>query len=226
MILRLFNLENCHTNDMDLNYIYVLECQHKTLFKNILANLKGKDYNQIEIGIIAKDNLLDLNKSCYVITDFLDFSVSSKALLTKIYNKIIFENSSNIDIETEFQSIFCEIIKNIENLINYTEINLQMVSKIDTKDFFQFADLSLVESENPLERILDFIQLNSYIKLYDIIVLVNPKSIFTDQEMTEIYRFSLYNKVKILILDSLPQDKTLQYEKRISIDEDLYDNYL
>lgn len=226
MILKLVNLENCIYNKLSLSNILVIECHNSTMFKNIIANFKPIDYNITDIQIYKDDILLDLSKNCILITDFFDFSVNSKTLINKIYKKIINDNIAYIDMATNLQSIYCDIVRQIDNLINNYNINLHMQEDIDIADFFKFVNLSIVESSNPFDRLVDFFQLNATMHLYDAIVLVNPKSYFTDDQMVELYKNALYAECVLIILDSNTKPDTLKYEKKILIDEDLFDIYI
>ncbi len=226
MKLRLFNFENCQDTQISNESVTVINCAHSATFRNFVANFKGVEDAQTELAILKNNQPIDLKKSCFVITDFFDFSVNSKALISKLYGKIVEDNIAEIDMNTKFQTIFADILANIENLIQNAELNLQTVSTIDIKDFFKFVDLKLIESLNPLERVLDFVQLNNYMKLYDIIVLVNPKSYFSNKDMVEIYRFALYNEITIIVLEGSAHYQKLDYEQIISIDEDLFDVYM
>ncbi len=226
MILRLYNFESCRDTIIPSNGVLKVACQHSATFRNIVANLKAQEDYPKELAIINNNEALDLKKSCFVITDYFDFSLSNKAVINKLYTKIIEDNLAEVDTISAFQSIFAQIIKNIDNLISDVDVNLETVANVETKDFLKFVDLKIVESAIPLERIEDFFVLNNYLKLYDLVVLVNPQAYFSNKEIVEIYRFALYNETKLVVLESRIPSKKLEYEKIISIDEDLFDIYI
>lgn len=223
MILQLPNLENCQSIDLSNDCVYVIECENRPTFRNIVANFKNKGYNKIDACVLDGDNRIDLEKCCCVIADYFDFSIKSKNLTSKIYKKIIATNEQEINLQDIFQSIYIDIIKHIDNLIINTKIHLKTSDTIDTEDFFKFANLSIVESDIPFDRLKDFIELNSAMKLFKILLLVNPKSFFSDAQMTDLYRHALYNESKILILENRIRDDLLENEKKICIDNELYD---
>ena len=50
------------------------------------------------------------------------------------------------------------------------------------------------------------------------------KLFLTDEEVVEVYKYSLYNNVNLLIIERNDRKK-LKYEKKLVIDENFYDYF-
>ena len=53
-----------------------------------------------------------------------------------------------------------------------------------------------------------------------IICFVNLKSYFDNAELIELYKYAIYNKVAILLVESSMQDVALDYERKLIIDNE------
>lgn len=223
MKLMLYTLDNYSTIEMDINGINVLEIENRNYFLKLLQSLKGYIFNPLEVGVLDNENFLDLEKTCSVIIDYIGLDNASKNILTKLYNKIIEESNSQLDLITKLSELSNSLIEHIDNLTLEMDLNLEFVSKINIKDYLHFVGLVPVNSEKPLEKLLDYISLIGELNLYRVVVLVNPKSFFSDAEMIEIYKYSLYKRINLLIVENFHRETKLNYEIKYYIDEDLFD---
>ena len=55
----------------------------------------------------------------------------------------------------------------------------------------------------------------------DILIFVNLKQYLTKNELEELYKYTIYNEVSILLIDSQCYGGTLNNEKKLIIDENL-----
>lgn len=76
------------------------------------------------------------------------------------------------------------------------------------------------EYNDPLERLLDYMELVREFERDKLFVLVGMRSFFADREMELFFRTVLAHGYRVLLLDSIDRERS-QYEKRLTIDKDL-----
>ena len=66
------------------------------------------------------------------------------------------------------------------------------------------------------------IDIISTLKVADILIIPNLKLFLSNEELVELYKYSLYNNVKLLLIERNNEEQ-LKYEKNIIIDENFCD---
>ncbi len=72
-----------------------------------------------------------------------------------------------------------------------------------------------------MKNILTLIDLYKETKEIDIIFLINIKQYLSDIELQELYKYSLYNNVFIVLIDSQVYGEKRKFEKKLIIDDNL-----
>ena len=65
------------------------------------------------------------------------------------------------------------------------------------------------------------IDIEKTLNLSSILVFINLKQYLSNEELEELYKYSIYNDVKILLVDSQCYSNKSIYENKLSIDKDL-----
>ena len=65
------------------------------------------------------------------------------------------------------------------------------------------------------------IDINSIFNINELLVFINLKQYLTNEELKEFYKYSLYNNVKIILIDSQSYGTANEYEKKLIIDNNL-----
>lgn len=181
-------------------------------------------YDQID-GIEGKlllseqDKQIPIGKWVEVIDNFLNFDLNKKHLISKIIAEM-------------------ERISGGEDLFLKTSDILQRIEGYTTELAFSF-DCDIVcthctvggllkgigvavrdEYEDPLERLIDYMELVREFERDKLFVYVNLRSFFSDKEIEEFLRTALDHGYRLLLIDgqSHPQ---LPIENRITVDNDL-----
>ena len=77
------------------------------------------------------------------------------------------------------------------------------------------------EKDELLDNLLLLIDLENTLKFNNILVFVNLKQYLSKNELIEFYKYAIYSKIQILLIDSQAYGVTLEYEKKLIIDENL-----
>lgn len=221
---------NGFTNELEFyeDKVNILAINDTKCFTNIIQKLNNKiedidDSN--DIFLLDKDNKeLKIQKEMCMILDLFNIEYNSKKILNKLYDVISkdIENSGDI----KLQSLFVEIRKCIIDEINEFPFEFTMSDDIDISKMLKLYDLKIdnLAYNSILEKIEFLIDLNSTLEIFSIIVIPNLKIYLSKQELIELYKYSLYNNIKLLLIEKSVDEK-LEYENILVINEN-FDDYI
>ena len=211
----------------DEECVHILTIKDSKCFSHLIGilndKINGLESNEIFL-LDDKEEELKLEKNAYMILDVFNIDYNSKKILSKIYDII----SENIKKNQDY------VIENIAlNLRNYiiSEINelpfeFTMKSELDIPEILKIYNLK-IDGEmyhSILEKIELLIDLLATLKISNILIIPNLKSFLGDVELVELYKYSLYNNINLLLIERNFNSK-LKYENNIIIDES-FDDFL
>jgi len=206
-------------NDDNIN---VLEIKNSKCFSHIIEiindKINGIDTNEIFL-LDNKDEELKMNKEMYMVLDVFNVDYNSKQILKKIY-EIIAENiSKNQDYEIEKMTL--NLRNYIIQEINELPFEFVMKSDIDIPEILKLYNLKIDEQNytSILDKIEILIDILATLKIANILVIPNLKLFLDEKELIELYKYSLYNNIKLLLIERNNDLEKLKYEKIIVIDE-------
>lgn len=203
------------------NSINVLELETTKSFRNIVKDLtkleNGED--QTRIRLFESDEEKHCSNKIICIRDYYNFGYNTQKNINALY-KYLFS-----DTYLEMLPVYSELIKEYNEQLNkadidlcYDEINFINLSKA-LKLRFNF------NSDNILENILAMIDIESELKLTQLLVFINIKDYMEAKELQEIYKYILYKKVNVLLIESKHSEVEIPFEKKLQIDSD-FDEFI
>lgn len=218
---------NGFSNEMEFKEykVSVLVIKDTKCFTNIIQKLndkiEGTDFDDIFL-LDNNNEELKIQKEICMVTDLFNIDYNSKKILGKLYEKIS-ENIENSD-NTVLQDLLVKIRKCIVDEINEFPFEFTMSDNIDIVNMLKLYSLKIDNSsyETVLEKIEFLIDLNSTLNLFNIIAIPNLKLYLSNEELVELYKYSLYNNVKLLLIEK-NVTKKLEYEHILVIDENFED---
>lgn len=218
---------NGFSNEMEFkeDKVSVLVIKDTKCFTNIIQKLNDEIEGIDSDDIFLLDNNneeLKIQKEMSMVTDLFNIDYNSKKILGKLYEKIS-ENIENSD-NTVLQDLLVKIRKSIVDEINEFPFEFTMSDNIDVVNMLKLYSLKIDNSsyETVLEKIEFLIDLNLTLNLFNIIAIPNLKLYLSNEELVELYKYSLYNNVKLLLIEKNVTEK-LEYEHILVIDEDFED---
>lgn len=209
----------------DEENINVLLIEDVKCFSHIIEVLNDK-INGIESNEIflldEKNEELKMDKKIYLVLDIFNIDYNSKKVLNAIYNLISDNIEKNQDYKIE--KMILELRNYIIQEINELPFEFVMKNEIEIPEILKLYNLKM-DSENytsVLERIELLIDIISTMKIADILIIPNLKLFLDDKDLVELYKYSLYNNIKLLLIER-NSSKKLKYEKNIIIDENFND---
>lgn len=220
MIMSIFGLDNKIV--FEEGKINVLEIYNKKLFYNLITILNENDSGQEDNQIVLfEDGIrVSIEKNVFVLTDMFNVDFNSKKITNKLYN-LLAENIKNRQ-DNELENISLELRNYLIEEINELPFEFNMKSELELSDLLKAFDLKIDTMcyTSVVEKIEFFIAIISILKIATILVIPNLKTYLDDDELLEIYKYSIYNNVKLLVIESKSSDELLKYETKNIIDEE------
>lgn len=226
MKLRLNGFENeIILNNGNVN---ILQIGNSKCFSHIIEVLNDK-INGIENNEICllsdSEEEVNMSKNAYLLFDLFNIDYNSKKILNKIYG-IISENVQKNQ-EIEFEELSLKLRNYIIQEINELPFEFVMNRELDISDMLKIYDLK-IDSENysnVLERVELLIDLISTLGIAQILIIPNLRTFLSDDELVELYKYSLYNDINLILIEKNIESK-LMYEKVLIIDDSFDDLYI
>ena len=211
-------------NDIDIkeNEVYALEVENKNYFYRIVRDLHNISNNNIVDDIyLSDDNNNEINyfDKFKMFIDFFDFNLNSK----KITNEIIKYVNKNISVEVKESILnqYNKIIKLYKKELNNIDIPLTIETEIDSDNITKSLKIRIEAKPNLIDNLLLLVDIETILETNNMLIFVNLKQYLTRGELEELYKYSIYNGVSILLIDSQCYGGTLNNEKKLIIDENL-----
>lgn len=202
--------------------INVIEIENKKYFYRLVMDLYGiSNGHNIEDISFFSNELKELNYigKIKLFFNYFDFDFNCKKYINDI-SKIILSTVSDeqrdviIRQYNKLVNLYNKILMNIDlPLIVNNDISMDVVNKIMKFEIDVKNDL--------LENILLLIDLEKTIQRNDVLCFVNLKPYLNKNELIELYKYSIYNQIRIILIDSQSYRTTLDYEKKLIIDSNL-----
>ena len=204
------------------DYINVIEIENKKYFYrfvNDIYNIEKIGYSD-ELAFFDKDNNeINLNGKLKLIVDYFDFGFDSKKSLTdlsKYVTSTIDEEDANL-----LQNQYNKLIKIYKKILNDIELPLYIDEEINIDLLSKVFKIGINCKNELLDNLFLIIDMEKLFKEKGSLVFINLKQYLYKKELLELYKYSIYNQVKIILIDSQSYGVTLEYEKKLIIDDNL-----
>ena len=228
MIMKIFSLENdiIFTEE----YINVLQIQDKKLFTNVINSLND-NINNIEdtkerIIILDNDTEIKIEKEVLMFIDVFNIDFNQKKIQSALYNKIEKIYKQEFERMSEFQTIFQNLLLNVLDVFNEFPFEFNYKESIGIQEYLKLLGLKISNNKGKItDTIFSLIDVVEYLSIAKILIFVNLKLYLIDGELKEIYKYAMYKKVNILLIETGEEKEPLEKEKILYIDSD-YDEII
>ncbi|NLL44455.1 MAG: type II-A CRISPR-associated protein Csn2 [Mollicutes bacterium] len=201
------------------DYIFSVEINNKGLFYRFINDLNNiANGNMIEDIYLYKDlNEVNIANRISVIIDYFNIDFNSKKVLAFINNLIVgsINEKDILSINQYYNKILDIILDNTDDI----NISLEVNDEFDIQNIIKLFKITVKNKDNILDKITLFIDLEKELSINEFIVLVNIKQYLTKEELIELYKYAIYNQIKLLLVDYGYYGVTIENEKKIVIDE-------
>ena len=201
--------------EVNTEYVRCIEIENKNYFYRVVSLLNNFDNGeelQDEIDFVDK---IDFK----LIIDYFNINLNDKKML----NAVIKYVKENID-ETNYD----KLLKNYQRLCNlfsssldYIDLPIYIEEDINIDNIIKLMNIKIKKEENILKNLFIFVDIIKELQNYNLLVLVNLKQYLTKEELNEFYKYAIYNKVALLLIDNISYGIAQKYEKKLIIDDNL-----
>jgi len=225
--MQLYNFDN--DIFFEDEYVNVIEIENKPLFVQIVESL-----NDISNGLVSKEKIffyqndveIELYNKIDVIFDIFNFDFSKRKTLNQLYMKIENVIKSDSNMARKFNDNINELITLVNPALNDFDIEFTRDDNFSIPDFLKFIKLNInLKEKTIVDKTLLIIDLESILSFNEIIIFIDLKKYVSDDELLEIYKYSKYKGVKILLVESVSDGVSKEYEKKLIIDQN-FDEFL
>lgn len=208
--------------EFDENIVNIVEIYDQKLFTEIIDNLNNQfngEQENNEIVFMEDDARMNMQKVIYVLTDVFNIDFNSKKILNKIYN-ILAQNIKNKQ-DDELEEITLKLRNYFIKEINELPFEFNMNRDVEIIDLIKAYDVKIDTScyITVLDKIEFIINLLSEFDLANLLIVPNLKTFLQEDDLLELYKYSMYNNIKLLVLENKHYENVLKYEKKNIIDE-------
>lgn len=208
----------------DTKRVNAIHFEDKTIFSKMVFGIQNVcNGNAVEDSIsITDENMESQIKNCVFVWDLFNINLNDKRIMNELVKYVQRELNSDMEQLKEFASHYNYCVNDIEKLTLELPIEVSCSHELNIPDFLKAMSLKVSDtfSDTLLDKVHRYIDIIKFIGIAKLIIFVNMKQFFNEQELIEIYKYAMYNEINILLLESSDCNKALEYEHVIVIDRD------
>lgn len=202
--------------------ILSIEIENKSYFYRLVSNIYSIINSEVVEDITFYDqnnNELNISNKIKIFVNFFNFEFDSKKYTNDINKYIINEMDEND--KTILLKSYNKLIENFLKILNKSDLPLQILEEITIDNIIKNLKLTINSKNSLLDNLLLLIELEKTLKTNNLLVFINLKQYLTNQELKELYKYAIYNGIKILLIDSQSYGTTTSYENKLIVDSNL-----
>ena len=175
--------------------------QFVSLIENITYNQAiVKLGTRLGLNLESNDNKeISFDKNSYIITDIFNIDINNKKVLSKIYSSLLKEIVEDI---SSYNELSTNIRVYFEKLIFNSSLEIEQGEEIDMSSLLKLGDFKIhVENDDILEKFVKFLKVLTELCGYKIIFVVGLHTVFTQEEIIDIYKEVCLNKINIINIE-------------------------
>ena len=186
--------------EIEDNIIYTLVFENKKYYRENIIELINQHKGNEGSYIFSNDNKeISFEKNSYIITDIFSIDINNKKVLTKIYSSLLKELVEDI---SSYNELSTNIRVYFEKLIFNSSLEIEQGEEIDMCSLLKLGDFKIhVEQDDVLEKFVKFLKVLTELCGCKIIFVVGLHTVFTQDEIIEIYEEVCLNKINIINIE-------------------------
>ena len=186
--------------EIEDNIIYTLVFENKKYYRENIIELINQHKGNEGSYILSNDNKeISFDKNSYIITDIFNIDINNKKVLSKIYSSLLKEIVEDI---SSYNELSTNIRVYFEKLIFNSSLEIEQGEEIDMSSLLKLGDFKIyVEQDDILEKFVKFLKVLTELCGCKIIFVVGLHTVFTQDEIIEIYKEVCLNKINIINIE-------------------------
>lgn len=204
------------------DYVFAIEIENKKYFYRLTHELyniyQGMISNEITLYDDNHQEITGTNK-IKIFINYFDFQLDSKKYINDISKYI----EDNISEENKMKLIneYKKITNLYKKALNEIDLPLCINPDFDIENLIKLLKIKLEIKNEILDNLLLLIDLENALNRKNILFFFNLKQYLTNDELLELYKYSIYCQIPIVLIDSQTYGTSLKYEKKLIIDSEL-----
>ena len=228
MIMKIFSLENDIIFSEEC--INVLQIQDKKLFANVINslndNINGIQNTKERIIILDNDTEIKMEKEALMVIDLFNIDFNQKKIQSALYKKKKKIYKQEFERMSEFQTLFQKLQLNVLDVFNEFPFEFNYKDSIGIQEYLKLLGLKISNNKGEIiDKIFSLIDAVEYLSVAKLLIFVNLKLYLSDDELNEIYKYAMYKKVNILLIETGEEKEPIKNEKILFVDSD-YDEII
>lgn len=214
--------------NFESNNVAILEVKDTKCFTHIIEAINnavnGEETNEIFL-LDDEFNEINIVKETYMVIDLFNIDFNSKKILNKLYEKIA-DNIEKME-DIEFKNMLVNLRNYIIQEINELPFEFIMKDEPEIVEIFKIYNLKIdmLNYKKTVEKIEFLIDILATLKIATVLIIPNLKMYLSEEELVELYKYSLYNEINLLLIEK-NSGRKLPYERILSIDENFDDRII
>lgn len=217
--MKLVNSEMGINLELKENQVNMLVVEDPVSLRKIIHELNGQCKGEGGSFVLSHNNEpLVLSKHMGLTIDPFNIDLNSKKIQTKLY-ELILDNFGNDLVEK-----FGELNQSIVSFLDFALLEIPFPLDYDL-EFDKVGLLKLfrvgiqTESMEFAVNIIEYMRLQNNLMNVRVLVFVNLKTVLSEIELKEVYKFAYYSKINLVLIES-QRDKQLDTETITVVDKD------
>lgn len=204
------------------DYVFAIEIENKKYFYRLTHELyniyQGMISNEITLYDDNHQEITGTNK-IKIFINYFDFQLDSKKYINDISKYI--ENNISEENKMKLINEYKKITSLYKKALNEIDLPLCINPDFDIENLIKLLKIKLEIKNEILDNLLLLIDLENALNRKNILFFINLKQYLTNDELLELYKYSIYCQIPIVLIDSLTYGTSLKYEKKLIIDSEL-----
>lgn len=197
--------------------VFVLE-ESGVYAKFIAGLVEAINGQEGDFSLYDNNKKLNIAKSVDLVFSPALIDMNTKKIQTQLFNEMK-EISNDVCYELK-EKVNNMIVSYLDELSTKLPYPISFNLSLDETGLYKQYEVRMAFESNDLtEKVISYIQLQATLCNVKVIVFINGKAYFSEEQLKEIYTCAFYNKIYILMVESGKKD-CLPGEKYYIIDED------
>lgn len=218
MKLNISYIDNCIEFQEKIN---VIEIENKKYLERLINDLYIISLGEIieDIKFFKDSEEIKMSNKINIIINYFEIDFNAKKYTTILNKKINSEVSEKVkdDINTQYK----KIINLITPELNKNNLSLNINSEYDFAEILKLLKIKINTPKKILHKLYTLIDIEDEFKTSELIVFINLKQFLTNEEIEELYKYSLYKNINILLIETQSSKTVNDFENKLIIDEKL-----
>lgn len=202
--------------------VFAIEIENKKYFYRLTHELyniyQGIVSNEITLYDDSNQEITGTNK-IKIFINYFDFQLDSKKYINDISKYI--ENNISEENKMKLINEYKKIISLYKRALNEIDLPICINPDFDVESLTKLLKIKLEIKNEILDNLLLIIDLENALNRKNILFFINLKQYLTNDELLELYKYSIYRQIPIVLIDSQNYGTSIKYEKKLIIDSEL-----